>query len=135
MVDDIKEPKDLIQADVDQVINLEHTVQQINDELSNNEAFRALLAKQKQAQEQIATFWNNIKSQMIEHNIKNLRGDWGYITIAERIAFDVDETQLPAKFFKKVVDIKRIGDTYKLEGKDIKGATVKYTKYLTKGIK
>lgn len=129
------QPADAIQGEVEEVFALERTLEQLEAELSQNEQFRNFLTKQKEAKDQIANTWKHIETAMIENNVKSIKGEWGSITIAERIGFDVDEDQLPAKFFKKVVDIKRIGDTFKLEGKPIKGAEVKYTKYLNKRIK
>lgn len=132
---DTNDAQGIIENKVEDIFALEKTLQEIEAELSANEQWRSFLDKQKEAQAQIASTWKAIEQQMIENDIKSIKGDWGYVTIAERIGFDIDEDLLPAKFFKKVVDVKRVGDTYKLEGKDIKGATVKYSKYLTKKIK
>lgn len=132
---DTNDAQGIIENKVEDIFALEKTLQEIEAELSANEQWRTFLDKQKEAQAQIASTWKAIEQQMIENDIKSIKGDWGYVTIAERIGFDIDEDLLPGKFFKKVVDVKRVGDTYKLEGKDIKGATVKYSKYLTKKIK
>lgn len=95
---------------------------------------RAFLIKQKETQQQITDFWKTVEKEMIAADIKSIKGDWGSITIAERIGWDHDDT-LPPKFYKKVPDLKRMTDTFRLEGKPPKGATPKYTKYLTKRIK
>ena len=72
---------------------------------------------------------------MIDNDIKQVKGDFGTLTIAERQGWTYDEKQLPNKFFKKVVDTKKITDTYRLEGKAPKGCEPYTTKYLTKRLK
>ena len=72
---------------------------------------------------------------MEDTGTKTIKGDWGSITLAERQGWDIDENELPKKFFKRVVDTKRITDTFKLEGKAPKGATPRVTKYLNKRFK
>lgn len=89
----------------------------------------------KAQQQDIDATWDQVKDVMIEHDIKSIKGDWGSITIAERINWECDPTVLQPKFFKKVVDTKKLTDTFSLEGKLPKGATPSYTKYLTKRIK
>lgn len=95
----------------------------------------AKIAEIKDAQSKIDETWASVERTMIDNDIKSIKGDWGSLTIAERIGWDTDEELLPKKFFKKVVDVKKLTDTYKLEGKAPKGATPKYTKYLTKRFK
>ena len=104
------------------------------NELMQDERFKTFLIKQKEVQKEISDTWKQIETAMIENDVKSVKGDWGSITIAERLNWKTDET-LPAKFYKKTVDTKRISDTYRLEGKAPKGATPSTTKYLTKRIK
>ncbi len=124
-----------LEAEVLQVLELERTISAEEEALMQSEQFRSFLTRQKEVKQQIADFWKNFEKKMIENNIKSIKGDFGSITIAERIGWKVDEDILPAKFFKKVVDTTRLTDTYKLEGKEIKGATRYYTKYITKRLK
>lgn len=91
--------------------------------------------KLKEANAQNEAFFDNLKDVMESNGTKSIKGDWGSITLAERIGWDIDEEELPKKFFKKVVDTKKITDTFKLEGKAPKGATQKVTKYITKRFK
>ncbi|HEV7237269.1 MAG TPA: hypothetical protein VGN15_13860 [Ktedonobacteraceae bacterium] len=114
--------EELIMAEVNEVLVLEQTMAE-------------QISTIKATQERIDDFWKSVQARMIEHEIKNIKGDWGTLTIAERIGFDVDEAQLPTKFWKKVIDSKKLADTYRLEGKAPKGTQVKFTRYLTKRIK
>lgn len=122
-------------AAVDSVFALEKQVSDLELEISKNEQFRAFLAKQKEAQAQISETWKIVEQQMIEHDIKSLKGDWGSLTIAERTNFKVDLDNLPTKFVKKVADTTKIATAYKLDGKLPKGVETSTTKYLTKRIK
>lgn len=114
-----------------------------NDKLLAEQAVRALnmqeaiatkIADLKDAQAEIDNIWNQIEVAMIETDTKQIKGSWGTLTIAERLNWQTDDT-LPHKFYKKVVDTKRISDTYRLEGRAPKGATPSTTKYLTKRLK
>lgn len=128
-------PNEEVQAQADEVVELTRQLEHLQSELETNVEFQNLLAQQKEIKEKIDLFWAAIEAAMTNNNIKSIKGEWGYITIAERIGWDIDEEKLPAKFIKKVVDYKKITDTYKLEKKAPKGATIKHTKYLTKRIK
>lgn len=127
-------PEVIIESEVKDLFELEKLMQTAELELSQVAAFQNFIELQKRVQERSATVWKHVEEQMIEHDVKSIKGDWGTLTIAERIGFDTTD-ELPAKFYKKVIDTKRLADTYRLEGKDIKGATVKYTKYLTRRLK
>lgn len=116
-------------------IKLQNDLEAEEREIQLDPKVAAFFKRQKEVQTQIADFWKAIETEMISKDIKTVKGDWGYITIAERQGWDVNEDQLPNKFFKKVVDTKRITDTYRLEGKAPKGCTPHTTKYLTKHIK
>lgn len=125
----------------------EHLQQQINDALALEQSLaemeanlapemREFLIRQKETKEKIDSFWRSVEQQMIAHDVKSIKGDWGSITVAERIGWDINPLEeLPPKFYKKVPDLKKMTDYFRLEGKEPKGARVKYTKYLTKRIK
>jgi hypothetical protein len=116
----------------------EKNVERLEKELSADPKFKAWTEAQKQLREankQNDIFFDNLKDKMESSGTKSIKGEWGSITLAERQGWDIDESELPNKFFKKVVDTKRITDTYRLEGKAPKGATPRSTKYLTKRFK
>jgi hypothetical protein len=127
-------PQTEIESEVIKLLEDENKLATLENELMQEERFRTFLQAQKTFQTESTLYWKSIEDQMINNNIKSIKGDWGSITIAERIGFDTTD-ELPSKFYKKVVDTKKLSDTYKLEGKAPKGATPKYTKYLTKRIK
>jgi hypothetical protein len=124
-----------ISAEVSQMLALEKSLEEREAALMANEQFRDFLLFQKDTTTKIASFWKTVEAQMIEHDIKSIKGEWGTLTIAERIGWDFLDDLLPAKFWKKVPDLKKMTDHFRLEGKPPKGATPKYTKYLTRRIK
>lgn len=128
------EIEEIIAGEVTDVLALEQTLEELELELAKNEQFRTFLQRQRDARIQIDSFWKKVETQMIEHNVKSVKGDWGSLTVAERINWTYNE-DLPAKFYKKVVDTKKLTDTFRLEGKAPKGSAPNYTKYLTKRIK
>lgn len=128
-------PEELIQSEVTDVLKLQQSIEELEQELSKNEVFQTFLKKQKEAQAQISQTWKDIEQQMIDHDVKSIKGEWGSITIAERTNYQADLDQLPSKFIKKVADTKKIATYAQLEDKLPKGVTISTTKYLTKRIK
>lgn len=116
------------------VLENQKQLTELENELQLNPQFKKFLALQKQVNEQANDAWKYVEEKMIENDIKQLKGDFGTITLAERLNWDTTE-ELPNKFYKKVVDTKKLSDTFRLEGKAPKGATPSYTKYLTKRLK
>jgi hypothetical protein len=124
-----------LEGELVEMLQLQTEVAQTEAGLMENPEFRAFLSRKKEVDEQLAAFWKRVESEMIQLDIKTIKGPWGSLTIAERQNWKIDEAELPGKFFKKVVDTSRITKTYQLEGKPIKGAEPYTTKYLTKRLK
>ena len=116
------------------VLETEKELAVVENELQMNPQFKKFLQLQKSVNEQSTKVWKQVETAMIENDIKQLKGDFGTVTLAERLNWTTSD-ELPSKFYKKVVDTKRLSDTCRLEGKAPKGATPSYTKYLTKRLK
>lgn len=93
------------------------------------------LEAQKLANEKSAETWKKIEELMIAGDIKKVEGDWGSLTIAERLDFDINEDELPPRYKKIVPDTTKIRTMYQLDRKDIAGAVPKYKNYLVKRLK
>lgn len=132
---DTKQTEETIVSEVQEILALQNQVAQAEAELMKIEQFKQFLTFQKETTEKISAFWEYVKEAMVENNIKKIEGDWGSLVISDRIAWNYDPSQLAPKFFKKVVDEKKLTDTFRLEGKVPKAATPKYTKVLTKRLK
>lgn len=102
--------------------------------LNMQEAIATKIADLKDAQEEIDDIWKQIESSMIENDVKQVKGVFGTLTIAERLYWTTTD-ELASKFYKKVIDSKKLSDTYRLEGKVPKGAQPNVTKYLMKRLK
>lgn len=124
-----------LEGEVVDMLALQTELATIETRLAENEEFRNFLARQKDINEQLAAFWKRVEKEMIDLDIKTIKGDWGSLTIANRQNWKIDEAELPGRFFKKVVDTSRITKTYQLEGKAPKGAEPYTSKYLTKRFK
>lgn len=125
----------VIKDQVTDILTLERQLEATELELMKLEKFKAFIQLQKTVREKSAEVWKRIEADMIENDIKSIKGDWGSLTIAERTDFDIDYEQLQPKFYKKVPDTTKISATYKLENKPPKGTTPKIKKYLTKRFK
>ena len=93
------------------------------------------IAEYKALQDKLDGEWKRVESLMIENGVKQVKGDWGTLTIAERLNWSIDQEALPPRFWKKVPDTTKISTIFRLEGKTPKGASPSYTQYLTKRIK
>jgi hypothetical protein len=132
----VTETEEVLAAEVTDALAAEQELTVLEQELAEDPRFREFLQKQKTVKENITAFWKNIEEQMLAHDIKSIKGEWGSITIAERLNWDFDPlTPLPPKFYKKVADTTLISHEYRLTGKPPKGATPRISKYLTKRIK
>ena len=129
---------DLEKVLIDRIENVkeaENTLAKTEQLLMANPDFMQFLEMQKKVNEMANSVWKDVEQVMIQNDIKQLKGDFGTVTIAERQGWVVDEAELPNKFFKKVVDTTRLTATYRLEGKAPRGATPTTTKYITKRLK
>ena len=91
--------------------------------------------KLKADQDKIDAEWATVQQLMIDNDVKSIKGEWGSLTIVEKIGWDTDPTVLPKKYLKKVVDVAKLTSDYKLTNKEVAGATKKDIKYLMKKIK
>lgn len=136
MADKTTDTEEAVNAEVKALVAQQNELTAKADAMMNNPEFKAFRELQAAVNEKAAKVWKSVEIQMIENNVKSVKGDWGWITIAERPNYVVPDIKLlPAKFIKKVADTKKIGDTYTLENKLPKGVVLSVTKYLTKGLK
>ena len=120
---------------IEDVKKTEVVLAKTEKELMDNPQFKQFLELQKSVNDKAAEMWEYVEQQMLENNIKSIKGEFGSVTIAERQGWTYDEETLPKKFFKKVIDTKKVTDTYRLEGKAPKGCAPYTTRYLTKRLK
>lgn len=93
------------------------------------------IAELQTTQKQIDETWKKVETAMIDQDIKQIKGDWGTLTIAERLNWAIDKNELAPRYFKTVPDTTKISTLFRLEGKPPKGATPSYTKYLMRKLK
>lgn len=124
-----------IKAEIVQFEQEENKLQQLAAELQTNPKFAEFLEAQKAFREMENSVWKGIEAEMIANDITQVKTDRVTLSIAKRVSFDIDTDTLPAKYFKKVPDTTKITNTFKLEGKPVKGTTPKYSQYLVKRIK
>lgn len=126
-----QDPKAIIERAVGLTIKLEEQLQ----ELMQNPLVQTFLEAQKKVNEEAADTWKRVEALMIDNDIKKVDGDWGSLTITERMDFVIDEEQLAPRFKKTVADTSKIRTIYQLDRKPIAGATPTIKKYLTKRLK
>lgn len=115
---------------------MELQMSELEAALSSNPQFVQFMQFQKAFNDKSAELFKNLEEQMIVSRVKSVKGEWGYVTIAERTDIKVvDEDKLPKKFFKRQVDQKKLNDYVKLSDDLPEGTEKKTVKYLTKKIK
>lgn len=123
---DTDNPQQLIEDEVLSVQQQQRELEELQLALSKNEQFTRFMELSKAVNDKMAEVRAHIEAVMVpayqEGRVgKSLKGPWGSVTVVESDKFKIDEEQLPAKFFKKVVDESKVRQTYQLEGKAPKG--------------
>lgn len=125
-----------IEGEVLDVIKLQDDLAALEAELNANEVFQRFIELQRTFNDRSSEVWKKVEQQMIENNIKSIKGDWGSLTIAERTNYKAEDLEaVPRKFIKRTLDTTKVGAAAKLEGKLPKGITSSKTQYLTKRLK
>jgi len=77
-----------------------------------------------------------VKQAMIDNGVTRIDGDWGYITLAERVTYKAEDlAEVPKKFLKQTLDSTKVKAEATLTGKLPKGVTESKTQYITKKLK
>jgi hypothetical protein len=131
-----KAPETSLEHDVQEIVQEQKSLElQEAELLASNPQFAEFLKAQQAFKQRSEVMWASIEQGMVKNNIKSIKGDWGYITLAQRTNYKADLATLPAKFLKKVPDVKAIGDYHKLRNKLPPGVTPEVKMYLMKKIK
>lgn len=128
-----KKPEEVIASEVLDVRAQQLELAQLEEALSKNDQFTRFMELTKAVNTKLADVRRHIEEIMIPAYIekrveKTIKGDWGSVTVTEGDRFEIDEKELQAKFFKKVVDEAKIRATFQLEGKAPKG-TKQFKRY------
>lgn len=126
-------PQALIEGEVTSALAQQKELEELQVALSQNEQFTKFMELSKAVNEKMAEVRAHVEAVMVpayqEGRVdKTIKGLWGSVTVTESDKFDIDEKELPAKFWKKVVDESKVRQTYQLEGKPPKG-TKPFKKY------
>lgn len=122
------DPKTAIEGELLGAVDMQLQLAKLERELMHLEAFQNFIQLTKAVNDKMADVRKNIEAVMVPAYVageidKSVKGEWGSVTVTESDVFDVDQSILQPKFFKKVVDTTKIRDTYHLEGKPPKGTT------------
>lgn len=112
----------------------ENQLVKMENQIQMNPEFKKFLDLQKAVNAKADEVWSKVQTAMEDGNIKTLKGDFGTISLAERLNWSTDDS-LPEEFYKKAVDTKRISDWYRLMGDAPQGAKMSTTRYLIKKLK
>jgi hypothetical protein len=101
--------------------------------LAENKAFLDFIQIQKEVTEQFEATWAVVQELMEKHDVKSIKGDWGYVTMSERKNFKGSPAP---RFMKKVIDTAKVSAYMKISNGILpKGIEMTTTKYLAKKIK
>jgi hypothetical protein len=121
-------PQAVIEGEVRGTLQLQSRLDSLQTELMADPRFLQFLDLRDQVNQRWAEVRANIERVMVPayqdgRVPKTLKGEWGSVTVTEKDEFNLDETKLPASFYKKVPDTSKIRIIYQLEGKAPKGTT------------
>lgn len=95
-----------LKQQVENILDVEKKFSAYEQQLMQDEQFKEFLRKQKEVKKQISDTWKVVEQAMLEHGIKSVKGDWGSITIAERLNWSTPEDaacKLAIKLFEQGV--------------------------------
>jgi hypothetical protein len=103
-------------------------------DISKPKSFAEFVELAKELQGQLDLAWGVVEQQMLDRNVKSLKGDWGSATIGERKNWKAT-TELPPRFYKKSLDTSKLN--FMLGHGDTLPAGAEFTtkQYLTKRVK
>lgn len=100
-----------------------------------NPEFKEFLELQKAVNTKAEEIWGIVENSMIDNNIKQLKGDFGTISLAEKINWKADLQTLDEKFTKKTIDTTKLKNYLMLNNEVPDGASYTVTKYIVKRLK
>ena len=131
--DDVKQE---IITTVDGLVSEEASLAELEQQLQQNEQFKAFIEAQKAFQTKSNLFWKSVEDQMISNGIKSIKGDWGSLTIAERTDFKaIDINVVAPRFLKKTLDTTKIRAEFTLKKKLPTGIESTQKMFLQKRLK
>jgi hypothetical protein len=129
-------PQHEIELDVINLVTQQKDLLSKESELMENPRFVEYIQAKKKLDAAEVVMWESIQQQMEKYDVKKIKGAWGSVTMVEKTTYKVpDITDLPAKFIKKMPDLKKIATHVKLTDKLPKGVETAPTRYLLKKIK
>jgi hypothetical protein len=100
-------------------------------DISKPKQFAEFVAQAQALSNVLEEAWGIVEQQMLERNVKQVKGDWGTLSIAERRNWKVTG-QLPPRFYKQVVDTSKLNFMQAHGEKLPKGVSMSKSKYITK---
>lgn len=102
-------------------------------EIVQSEEFVAFVSAQNQLQELIDNNWKMFQELMEKKGVDSVKGDWGYITIADRKTLKATQP-LPPRFYAKKLDTSKLEAYKTLKGEYPEGVVETHTKHLRKKV-
>lgn len=100
---------------------------------TQSQKFLTAMQTAKAIQADLDAFWTAAETEMRNHSITSIKGDWGSLNMAQRKNWRADS--LPPRFYKQILDTAKLNAFYKSGVALPKGASFEVTTYLSKRIK
>lgn len=119
-------PEETIDAEVAEIILLQDELQKTEAALMKISSFKKFIVLRRTVEDKMSSLRNEIEAVMIpayrDGKIdKSIKREWGSVTVTESDKFEINEDELPAKFWSKKPNESLIRKTYQLDGKPPKG--------------
>lgn len=126
--------KQLVPHKVKSLLDLQDQLTVKNGVIEQTPELINFLQVAKELESHIKASYSYLEEQMVKYNVRAVKGDWGQLTIAERLTWSVTD-KLPARFYKKSPDTSKLKAYYIAMNRLPNGVDVSTTKYLTKRLK
>lgn len=121
----------LVPVKVKNALDLENQLVIKNGIIEQTPSLLNFLQVAKELEEQIEASYAYLKEQMVQNDVRAVKGEWGSLTIAERLNWKAIDTVAP-RFYKKTLDTSKLKAYYIAMNRLPNGVDVSTTKYLTK---
>lgn len=132
-----KTPEQIVEEEAIGLVEKELALrQQEADLVAENPKFGEFLQQMKAYEKNAKILWSTVEDQMIKHQVKSIKGDWGSLTIVDTTRYTTEDIDsVPPKFIKKALDTTKIKAQSKLSGKLPRGIIATNKQHLMKRIK
>lgn len=103
-------------------------------DIAKPQSFAEFVALATKVQGELEAAWGYVEQQMLDRGVNKIQGDWGSISVAERMNWKTNLNTIDPYYLKPAADTKKLKAAWDA-GELPEGADFTTSKYITKRIK